>query len=145
MLKNTFHPPQKINHVGIAVRNIEKALSFYRDQLGLTVETMETVEHEHVRVAYLPIGNSYIELLEPTSKRSTIDHFINKYGEGIHHIALEIDDLQERYNRFKEREICFLNDQIKEGAKGSEITFIHPNRTHGVLIELCQPKEMDDY
>lgn len=130
--------PKKIAHIGIAVNKIEDALPFYTRQLGLVLEGVEIVESEQVKVAFLAIGESRIELLEPLSAESPIANFIKKRGEGIHHIALDVDDLTERLGRMKQDGLPLLNDTPKPGAHQAEIAFIHPKAAGGVLFELCQ-------
>ena len=138
-LKNgTFTAPEKIAHIGIAVYNIEDSLSFYKDLLGLTLENIEEVESEQVKVAFLKIGESRIELLEPISKESPIAKFLERKGEGIHHIALEVNDIEKRLHQLKTEGIRLINEQPKEGSNNSQIAFLHPKSTNGVLVELCQ-------
>ncbi len=138
-LKNgTFTAPEKIAHIGIAVHNIEDSLSFYKDLLGLTLENIEEVESEQVKVAFLKIGESRIELLEPISQESPIAKFLEKKGEGIHHIALEVNDIEKRLHQLKTEGIRLINEQPKEGSNNSQIAFLHPKSTNGVLVELCQ-------
>lgn len=130
--------PKKIAHIGIAVHNIMDSLSFYTDSLGLTLENVEEVESEQVKVAFLKIGESRLELLEPISKESPIAKFLEKKGEGIHHIALEVDDIENRLNQLKTEGIRLINEQPKDGSNNSQIAFLHPKSTNGVLVELCQ-------
>ncbi|MEI3611774.1 methylmalonyl-CoA epimerase [Pseudogracilibacillus sp. SO30301A] len=138
-LKNgTFEAPEKIAHIGIAVHNIENSLAFYNDLLGLTLENVEEVESEQVKVAFLKIGESRIELLEPISKESPIAKFLERKGEGIHHIALEVNDIEKRLLQLKTEGIRLINEQPKEGSNNSQIAFLHPKSTNGVLVELCQ-------
>ena len=133
--------PKKIAHIGIAVNNIENALSFYVDTLGLTLEKVETIASEGVKVAFLSLGESRIELLEPVDQTSPIQQFLEKRGEGIHHIALEVNNISERIKRMKEDGIQMINDEPKRGANNSQIAFIHPSSAHGVLFELCEHEE----
>ncbi len=143
MNKETITPPKKINHIGIAVENIELALPFYQHTLGLTIDAVEEVDSEQVRVAFLKIGETRIELLEPTSEESAIRKFMNKRGEGIHHIALEVDDIDTRVKQYHQQEITMIHDQPKQGAHNSLIAFIHPKSSNGVLYELCQPDKKE--
>lgn len=139
--KETLHKkPRRIAHIGIAVRNIKEALPFYIKSLGLELEAMEIVETEGVKVAFLKIGESRIELLEPLSPTSPVHRFIEKRGEGIHHIALEVDNIQARLNQLKINGIKLINEESTYGANQSQIAFIHPKSTNGVLFELCQYK-----
>lgn len=134
--------PNKIAHIGIAVRQLDAVLPFYTEQLGLTLLGMEEVASEQVKVAFLEIGESRIELLEPLSPQSPIATFIEKRGEGIHHIALDVDDVEERLANLKENGVPLINDKPKDGAHHARIGFLHPKAANGVLYELCQyPKE----
>ncbi|MGG5251956.1 methylmalonyl-CoA epimerase [Neobacillus sp. SM06] len=131
---------KKIDHIGIAVRSLEKALPFYTDILKLPLLGMEEVESERVKVAFLQAGNAKIELLEPTSAGSPIAQFIEKRGEGIHHIALGIDSIEARMKEIKEQGIRMIQDEPKIGAGGALVAFMHPKSTGGVLYELCERK-----
>lgn len=133
--------PKKIAHIGIAVKNIEESLSFYTDTLGLELEAVEIVETEAVKVAFLRIGESMLELLEPLNENSTIQRFIHKKGEGIHHIALEVDNLKERLNYYKENGVRLIDTTPRTGANDSKVAFIHPKAANSVLFELCDVKE----
>lgn len=135
--------PKKIAHIGIAVHSLEKALPFYTEQLGLILEAVEEVQSEQVRVAFLKIGESRLELLEPLSDTSAIATFLQKKGEGIHHIALEVDEIEMRLNNLKENGIRLIHEQPKIGANDSKIAFLHPKSTNGVLYELCEHKGSD--
>ncbi|GEN45229.1 methylmalonyl-CoA epimerase [Alkalibacillus haloalkaliphilus] len=130
----------KIAHIGIAVSSIDETLPFYRDQLGLEFKGVEEVESEHVKVAFLKIGESAIELLEPLNAKSPIAKYIEKKGEGIHHIALDVNDIDERLNTLKEQGVPLIHEQPKVGAHDSQIAFLHPKAANGVLFELCQQK-----
>jgi len=129
---------KKINHIGIAVKNIEASLPFYRDVLGMTFEGSEEVAEQKVRVAFLAVGESRIELLEPTADDSPVAGFIAKNGEGIHHIAYEVDDLVAALDRLGEQGVRLIDRQPRNGAHGTRIAFLHPRATGGVLTELCQ-------
>jgi methylmalonyl-CoA/ethylmalonyl-CoA epimerase len=131
---------KKIDHIGIAVHSIEKSLPFYTDVLNLTLSGIEEVESEKVRVAFLKIGESKIELLEPISSESAIAVYLEKRGEGIHHVALSVDSVQGRINEMKEKGIRMINEIPKEGAGGASVAFLHPKSTGGVLIEFCERK-----
>lgn len=130
--------PNKIAHIGIAVKSLEDALPFYTEQLGLPLLGTEEVASEQVRVAFLGIGESRIELLEPSGPDSPIARFIEKRGEGIHHIALDVDDVNERLLRLRENGVPLIHETAKPGAHGAQIAFLHPKGAHGVLYELCQ-------
>ncbi|GAA0602896.1 hypothetical protein GCM10009001_19910 [Virgibacillus siamensis] len=136
--------PNKISHIGVAVETIDKVLPFYTDTLGLELEGVETVESEAVKVAFLKIGESRFELLEPLNETSPIQKFIEKKGEGIHHIALDVDDVENRLKRFKSQRIPLINEEAKQGAHNSRIAFLHPKAANGVLFELCQQQEGSD-
>lgn len=127
----------KIDHLGIAVKSIDQALAFYRDQLGLTVAMREIVEIEKVHAAMLPLGESRIELLEASEPNSVIAKFIDKRGEGIHHIAVTVPDLAAAIERLRSSGARILNEP-RAGAGGHLYSFIHPASTGGVLLELIQ-------
>jgi len=127
----------KIDHLGIAVRSIDLALQFYRDQLGLSVSLRETVPIEKVHAAMLPVGESRIELLEASQPDSIIAKFIAKRGEGLHHVALTVPDLNAAVERLKAAGARLLNEP-RPGAGGHLYVFIHPDSTGGVLTELIQ-------
>jgi methylmalonyl-CoA epimerase len=127
----------KIDHLGIAVRSIDQALEFYRDQLGLTVSLRETVAVEKVHAAMLPVGESRIELLEASHPDSVIAKFIDKRGEGFHHVALTVPDLNAAVERLRASGARLLNEP-RAGAGGHLYVFIHPTSTGGVLMELIQ-------
>ncbi|MEI3604852.1 methylmalonyl-CoA epimerase [Pseudogracilibacillus sp. SE30717A] len=137
-LSKSKDAPKKIAHIGIAVKNLHDSINFYTDLLGLTLERVEEVASEQVRVAFLKIGESRIELLEPLSNESPIYRFIHKKGEGIHHIALEVNNINDRLANLKSNGIQLINEQAKEGADNAQIAFLHPKSTNGVLFELCQ-------
>lgn len=129
---------KKIDHIGIAVTSIEHSLPFYENVLQLKVEAIEIVESEQVKVAFIKIGESKLELLEPLSDASPIAKFIEKRGEGIHHIALGLDSIDERIQEIKNNGISMLQEQPKIGAGGAKIAFMHPKSTGKVLYELCE-------
>jgi methylmalonyl-CoA epimerase len=126
-----------IDHLGIAVKNLTAAKALY-EQLGLKVVSEETVEHEKIRAAMIPVGESRVELLEATSEDSAIARFIAKRGEGIHHIALHVPNLSEAIEELKKTGTRFVSDEIKVGAGGHLYVFVHPSSAGGVLLELCQ-------
>ena len=128
---------RKINHIGIAVKSIERAKSVF-ELLGVKVEGEEVVEDQKVRVAFIPVGESRIELLEPTSEDSPVAKFLEKRGEGIHHIAFQVDNISEALDKLKKEGIKLIDEKPRKGAHGTLIAFIHPKSTNGVLIELCQ-------
>ena len=129
---------QKINHIGIAVKNIENALPLYRDVLGMALEGTEEVPEQKVRVAFLAVGENRIELLEPTCEDSAVWKFLEKNGEGIHHIAYEVADLSAALESLKGQNVRLIDETPRFGAHGTRIAFLHPRATGGVLTELCQ-------
>ncbi len=129
---------EKIDHVGIAVADLEKALAFYRDQLGLEFKGTEEVEEQKVRVAFFPVGESKIELLESTDPAGPVGKFIEKKGEGVHHLSFRVSDIEGKLKELKERGVALIDEQPRYGAGGAKIAFLHPKSTNGVLIELCE-------
>jgi len=130
--------PTKVDHVGIAVRSVDEACKFYEETLGLKLVKKETVEEEKVRIAMFKVGESYVELLEPLSADSTIARFIEKRGEGIHHMALGYDDVKEAHD-FCKMKGAFMVYPEPEDLKGDRIVdFVHPKSTHGVLLEIVK-------
>lgn len=128
----------KINHLGIATKGIDEALKFWADSLGLENVHTETVEDQKVRVAMLPVGESRIELLEPTSDDSPISKFLEKRGGGIHHIAVEVDDILAALEKLKSQGARLIDEKPRIGAEGCLVAFVHPGSTGGVLLELVQ-------
>ncbi len=126
-----------IDHLGIAVKSLEQARKFYQ-QLGMQVMPEEIVEQEKVRLAMVPLGESRIELLEPTSEESPIARFIAKRGEGLHHVSLRVDDIHATVRRLKEQGVRLISEEVKTGAGGHLYVFVHPQSTGGVLLELVQ-------
>jgi methylmalonyl-CoA epimerase len=127
----------RIDHLGIAVRSIDQALRFYEEQLGLKVAARETVAHEKVHVAMLPLQGSRIELLEPTEADSPVGRFLDKRGEGLHHVALQVDDLNAAVAKLRASGARLLNEP-RAGAGGHLYVFVHPASAGGVLLELIQ-------
>src|SRR5688572_4121037 len=128
----------KINHLGIATKGIEEALSFWSDALGLENVHTEIVEDQKVRVAMLPLGESRIELLEPTSDDSPISKFLDRRGGGIHHIAVEVPDIEAALAKLKARGMRLIDETPRTGAEGCMVAFVHPSSANGVLLELVQ-------
>lgn len=135
---------KKIDHIGVAVKSLDEALPFYTDVLKLPLLAIEEVESEKLRVAFLKVGESKIELLEPTSAESTVAKFIEKRGEGIHHVALGVDSIQARINEMKEKGVRMIQDEPKTGAGNALVAFMHPKSAGGVLVELCEKKGMEE-
>lgn len=128
----------KIDHLGIAVKSLEAALPLYTDTLTLPIHETEEVEDQKVRTVIFKVGESRLELLEPTSPESPIAKFLEKRGEGIHHVALAVPDVAAALAHLKARGCQLIDQQPRVGAGGALIAFVHPKSTHGVLLELCQ-------
>ena len=128
----------KINHIGIAVQSIDATIPFYRDQLGMELLGCEEVVEQQVKVAMLAIGESKIELLEPTSPDSPVAKFLEKSGQGIHHIAYEVADIEVAIASMIAAGARMIDEKPRLGAHGTLIAFVHPKSSHGVLTELCQ-------
>ncbi len=128
---------KKIDHIGIAVHSISNARKFYEDALGLTCERIEEVASQKVRTAFFTLGETHIELLEPTAPDSPIAKFLKKRGEGIHHVAYLSDALEDQLHQAKEQGCSLINERPVTGAGGKQIAFLHPKSTSGVLTELC--------
>lgn len=126
----------KINHVAIVVKDLEKAAKQYQDMLGVKDVKYETVESEGVKLAIFHLENSRIELMQPLTEDNSINKFIEKKGEGLHHIALDTENIEDEVKRMKENGANFLGD-IRQGSEGTKITFVHPRSLNGVLTELC--------
>lgn len=127
-----------IDHIGIAVKSLADAVKVYQDAIGLNVSGYDEVDDQGVRVAMLAIGESRIELLEPTRTDSPIEKFMSKRGEGIHHIAVRVDNIEEALERLKAAGAKLIDTTPRRGAHNTRIAFIHPSSTHGVLLELVE-------
>jgi methylmalonyl-CoA/ethylmalonyl-CoA epimerase len=132
----------RIDHLGIAVESIAKARGFY-EALGLSVAHEETVEHEQVNTAMIPVNNSRIELLQPTSEDSPVGRFLKKRGEGLHHVALHVDDIGNTLQDLKAIGVRVISDEVQVGAGGHLYFFVHPSSAGGVLLEICQDPVKD--
>jgi len=130
-----------LDHIGIAVGDLAQALAFYRDALGLEVEPPEEVASQRVRAHFVPVGESTLELLEPTAPDSPIARFVEKRGPGVHHITLRVEDIREALARLKARGIRLIDESPRAGAAGALIAFVHPASSHGVLVELKQQRK----
>ncbi|PID28962.1 MAG: methylmalonyl-CoA epimerase [Candidatus Cloacimonadota bacterium] len=130
---------KKVSHIGIAVKDLDAAIEMYKN-LGLEVESTEVVESQKVKVAFIPVGDTRIELLSGTSEDSPISKFIEKKGEGIQHIAFGVDDLPEELKKAEENGFRLIDKAPRPGAHGADIAFLHPKSTGGVLLELCKDK-----
>jgi methylmalonyl-CoA/ethylmalonyl-CoA epimerase len=130
-----------LNHVGIAVNSIDEQRAFYENSLGAVFENIEEVPSQKVRVGFFRVGDVRLELLEPTDPSSTIAAFLEKRGQGLHHLAFTVDDIQARIEELKTKGLRMIDDTPRPGAHHMQIAFVHPKSTHGVLTELCQPTE----
>lgn len=128
----------KIDHLGIAVSSIDARKNFWTDILGLTLEGTETIETQKVTTAFLPVGESEVELLESTAVDGPVAKFIEKKGEGIQHIAFRVENIEEALAELKEKGIQLIDQTPRRGAGGAKIAFLHPKATSGVLVELCE-------
>ncbi len=127
-----------LDHIGIAVSDLGQALAFYRDALGLEIEAPEEVASQRVRAHFIAVGESALELLEPTAPDSPIAKFMEKRGPGIHHLTLRVDDIRAALDRLKARGVRLIDAEPRTGAEGALIAFVHPASTNGVLVELKQ-------
>lgn len=130
--------PKKISHIGIAVKTIDQHLPLYRDVMGMEFEGTEIVAEQKVKVAFFVIGESRIELLEPTAEDSPVARFLEKNGEGVHHIAYEVEDLEAALVELRQQNIRLIDETPRCGAHATRIAFLHPKSTGGVLTELCE-------
>ena len=130
----------KIDHIGIATKEISEALKFWENALDLELVHTEEVEDQKVRVAMLPVGDTNIELLEPTAEDSPIQKFLEKRGGGIHHVAIEVEDIERSLRKLKSEGARLIDEQPRKGAGGCLIAFVHPKSSGGVLLELVQKK-----
>jgi methylmalonyl-CoA/ethylmalonyl-CoA epimerase len=128
----------KIDHLGIAVNSIEDGKNFWTDALGLEFEGSETVEEQKVTTAFFPVGESEVELLESTAPDGPIAKFLEKKGQGIHHVAFRVDNLEAALAELKEKGIKLIDEKPRMGAGGAKIAFLHPKATNGILVELCE-------
>jgi methylmalonyl-CoA/ethylmalonyl-CoA epimerase len=130
-----------LNHVGIAVRSIDDQKSYYEGTLGMQFEGTEDVPSQKVRVAFFRAGDVRIELLEPTDPESGVAKFLEKRGEGLHHLAFTVEDINARIAELKESGLRMIDDEPRPGSHHMQIAFVHPKSTFGVLTELCEPPE----
>jgi methylmalonyl-CoA/ethylmalonyl-CoA epimerase len=128
----------KIEHIGIATRALDEALEFWREALGLELEATEEVSEQRVRVAMLPLGESHVELLEPTDADSPVAKFLEKRGPGIHHIAVRVQDIRATLESLKKQGLRLIDETPRTGAGGCLVAFVHPSSAQGVLLELVQ-------
>ena len=127
-----------IDHIGIAVKTIGQAGKFYTDVLGLKIQDIENVAEQKVNVAFLPITDSEVELIESTHDDGPVAKFIEARGEGIQHIAFRVENIEDALAELKEKGVRLIDQQPRKGAGGAKIAFIHPKETNGVLVELCE-------
>lgn len=130
----------KIDHVGIAVKDLKAATAFYEEVLGLKSTMVETVAEQKVTVAFFPVGDSEVELLESTTPDGPIAKFIEKNGEGVQHIAFRVENLEEKLAELKAKGVRLIDEKPRRGAGGANIAFLHPKATFGTLVELCERK-----
>jgi len=133
---------KKINHIAIAVNNIEEAAKFYQEVMGLTLSGVEVVTAQKTRVGFFKIGESNIELVQPAEPDSPLTKFLETKGQGIHHICFEVDDVEAEVKSFLEKGATMIDQKPRPGAHGTKVAFVHPKSSNGVLIELCElPKD----
>jgi methylmalonyl-CoA mutase, C-terminal domain len=142
--KVTATPPERIDHIGIAVSSLDETLPFYVNQLGLTLEAIEEVPSQRVKVAFIKIGETRLELLEAMSDDSPIAQFIEKRGQGVHHVALGVSNIQNRIEELKSNGIKMINETPVIGAGGAQVAFMHPSSSHKVLFELCEKSKKEE-
>lgn len=130
-----------IDHIGVAARDMQETLRFFTEKLDMKAEGFETVEEQAVKVAFLPMGEGELEILESTSPDGPVARFIEARGEGVQHIALRVEDLDQALEELKEKGVRLIDETPRYGAGGARIAFIHPKETHGVLLELCERKD----
>ncbi len=133
--------PSHIEHIGIAVKSLEETIPFYENVLGLTCYNIEEVKDQKVRIAFFQVGQTKIELLESTDPEGPIGRFIKKKGEGIHHIAFAVENIEDRLKAVESKGVQLIDKISRKGAEGLDIAFLHPKSTFGVLTELCEKKE----
>ena len=136
---------ERVDHIGIAVKNLDEQIKYYTETLGLKLLKVEEVPSQKVRVAFLDAGNVKIELLEPMSEESAIHKHIEKRGEGIQHVAFGVTGIRERMSELKEKGVRLLSDEPGPGAGGAEVAFLHPKDSFGVLYELCDKSKKGDH
>lgn len=129
-----------IEHIGIAVKNLEEAINYYENVLGLTCYAIEEVKDQKVRTAFFKVGQTKLELLESTSPDGPVARFIERRGEGVHHIAFAVEGLEQALQEAEQKNIQLIDRTPREGAEGLDIAFLHPKSTFGVLTEFCEDK-----
>jgi len=132
--------PQFIEHIGIAVNSLDESIPYYEKVLGLECYSVEEVKEQKVKTAFFKVGQTKIELLEPTSEDSPVAKFIAKKGPGVHHVAFAVNNLEEQLSKMEDRGVQLIDKKPRKGAEGLDIAFLHPKSTFGVLTELCEDK-----
>ena len=132
---------KRIAHIGVAVSDLDSAMKFFTE--GLPLEVTHTEDYQGMKIAFIPIGDSSVELLQDVSGSSAIKKFLDKNGEGIHHIAYEVDDINQAISELKAKGIKLIDEKPRQGAHGMSVAFMHPKATHGILMELCQTSSDD--
>lgn len=140
-MDHNTHSGHAVDHIAIAVKNLDEALAFYKAALGLPEIGIEVVAEQGVRVAKLDIGNTHIELLEPLGPETPVGKFIDNKGPGLHHICVKVDDINSELAKLKSQGMRLIDETPKIGAGGAKIAFVHPKSTGGVLLELSQPQD----
>jgi methylmalonyl-CoA/ethylmalonyl-CoA epimerase len=130
-----------IDHIGVAAKDMQETIRFFTETLNMTAQGLEMVEEQAVKVAFLPLGEGEIEILESTKPDGPVARFIDARGEGVQHIALRVENLDEALKELKEKGVRLIDESPRYGAGGARIAFIHPKETHGVLLELCEREE----
>jgi methylmalonyl-CoA/ethylmalonyl-CoA epimerase len=130
-----------IEHIGIAVKNLDESIKYYEDVLGLKCYEIEEVKDQKVKTAFFKIGDTKIELLESTDPEGPIGKYIEKKGEGIHHIAFAVDGIKDALKEAEDKGVRLIDEEPRKGAEGLNIAFLHPKSTHGVLTELCEEEK----
>lgn len=134
---------KRIDHVAILLPDLQEGTNFWVDALGLPLEKIETVPEQQVKIAFLPVGDSHVELVEPTDDTTGVAAYLQKRGPGLHHICLEVDDIEKTLAQLIEAGIPLIDDKPKEGKNGKKLAFIHPKGTGGVLVELYELSDHD--
>jgi methylmalonyl-CoA/ethylmalonyl-CoA epimerase len=129
---------KRIDHIGVAVKGIEQAGKFFTDILGLKIEEIEHVPDQSVNVAFIPIADSEVELVESTDPDGPVAKYLDSRGEGVQHVAFRVENIEEALKELKEKGVRLIDQTPRKGAGGAKIAFIHPKETHGVLVELCE-------
>jgi methylmalonyl-CoA/ethylmalonyl-CoA epimerase len=135
--EKSFEPPGRIHHVALVVRSIEESVGLYRDQLGMRLETVMDIESDRVRIAFLAVGQSKVELVAPTDDSTGVARFLAKQGEGFHHVCFEVEDVAAELERLGGEGVELIDAAPRRGAEGP-VAFLHPRSCHGVLVELIE-------